>query len=1165
LAATGAIPVPAPPVPFGMAGGGPALAGHGPLSPAPSASSKKSTATLLPAGGTNTPEAPTNLAESPWDQSAVESTTPTLSATYNNAGSYTGYVQFEVLSYSGTVLATGQGTTVNPGSTSTWNYPTTAPPLQVGAEYKVEAESVSGSQSSGYDTNGTFYVDPRLAWGTQPWMTDVSWHPDSQMTVRVNAASGDLNVGMSMLSSVAGVNLPINLNFVSNAQQSSASGESHYVAWDWIDTFDENLYIDPTGQSATYFGPDGESAAFIKNGSSWNSPGGLPATLTSGAGGTYLLTWNSADSSHAAGQVDTFSSTGALTQEQSATGQTITINYSSGVISSITTSTGRTLDFNHYTSGADAGDLSNIQLAGSSFEVQFGYDSTGTLLTSITNSDNGITKFGYQSLNNQINSITTPAGRQLTIGYDSTGTRVASVSEVDNLFPTNPTWNFTYTQPTYTTGGTQCVPNQSQFECGTTVVQDPNSNTTTYTWDNADRVTNTKDAKGEAQATTWNSDNNVVSLTGISSQVESFQWDSTRDVLQKITNPSETLNGNQVNGSELDLTWSNTAPYTLSSVTDKSNTGSTLNFGYNADHEINQVTDGLSSQNTETATYQGIGGASCGGLTGDLCSITDFDGNTTKYGYDSAGDLTSITPPTQSGGTQLGTTTFGYNPLGQVTSKKDGNGNTTSYQWNGEGQVAKVTYQDGTSVSLGYDNDGNLLSETAPGGSSTFTYSPAGYMKTSDINGDNSSYTYDPVGNVKTVTGPLGTTTYSYSTVNELTSVVDPWGNTTVLTPDPNNDQLVGSVSIPGGTTETYGYDNANRVTSYLVGTPSGTQISTKYDYFTSGGADANLMQSSTNVLTSQTTSYSYDPLERLSSATGGPTSYSYTYNGDGDITSQDIGGAITNYSPNANHENAGDTYDASGNLTAYSALGSLTYNSGDQTTSITPNGGSKESISYLSDGQTLPTDFGSTSLSYNALGSDGLTGGNTAQILRTPGGQLLGEYTGGHPYYFLVDGGGSVAGLVNSTGTLEDSYTYSPYGAQTVATNNVYNPFAYDGGLTIPGTKLIQFGDRNYSPIRAGWLQPDPSGQNPGYVYAGDDPINAEDPTGEFTLPSWLSSALKWVGKVAPYACVAYEAEKWDINHPQDVAMHITPSISTIAGWAWGCSPASFLPNPFG
>jgi RHS repeat-associated protein len=939
-------------------------------------------------------------------------------------------------------------------------------------------------------------------------MTQVSWHPDSQMTVRVNAANGDLNVGMSMLQSVAGVNLPLDLNLVSNAQQASATGEARYVAWDWIDSFDGNLCIDPTGQSITYFGPDGESAAFIKNGSSWNKPGDLPATLTTEQNGDYQLAWNSSDSLHQAGQIDTFTSWGLLTQEQSATGQTISFtDNSSGQPTSLTTSTGRTLDFNYFTSGSDSGDLQNIQLVGSSFEIQFGYDSTGQILTSVTNPDNGVTKFGYQSLNNQINSITTPAGRQMTIGYDSTGTRVTSVAQIDNLFPSNPTWTFSYTPEAYTTGGTQCVPGQTQFECGTTVVQDPNSHDTTYTWDNADRVTNTKDAKGQTKATTWNSDNNVVSLTGTNNQVANFKWDPTYDVLQKIINPQETL-GTTTSSSELDLNWNTTAsPYTLSSVSDPSNTGSTLNYYYNSDHEINKVTDNITTpdipgtntpENTETASYQGVdGGASCGGITGDLCSITDFAGNTTTYAYNSAGDLTSITPPTQSGGTQLGTTTFGYNPLGQLTSKKDGNGNTTSYQLNGEGQITKVTYQNGTSVSLGYDADGNLQSETAPGSSSTFTYSPASYMKTSDINGDSTSYTYDPVGNVKTVTGPLGTTTYNYSTVNMLSSVIDPWGGTTTFTPTTNNDQLVGSVSIPGGTTETYGYDNANRVTSYQVATPSGTQISTKYDYFRSDNTDANLMQSSTNVLTSQTTSYSYDPLERLSSATGGSTNYSYSYNGNGDLLSQTIGGTTTNYSPNANHENAGDTYDASGNLTAYAALGSLTYNTGDQTSSITPNGGAQESISYLSDGQTLPTGFGSTNLSYNALGSDGLSGANTAQTLRTPGGQLIAEYTGSHPYYYLLDAGGSVAGLVNSTGTLENSYTYSPYGAQTAGANNIYNPFAYNSGLTIPGTKLIQFGDRNYSPVRAGWLQLDPSGQNPGYVYAADDPINESDLSG--------------------------------------------------------------------
>ncbi len=130
-------------MPFGFSGGGPALAGHGALSAAPAASWSRSTAaaTVHPlGGGTNTPEAPTALTEIPFTETAVESTTPTLSAVYNNASSsYNGYVQYEVLTPAGQVIATGDGITVSAGSVSTWNYPTTAAPLQVGRQYDIDA------------------------------------------------------------------------------------------------------------------------------------------------------------------------------------------------------------------------------------------------------------------------------------------------------------------------------------------------------------------------------------------------------------------------------------------------------------------------------------------------------------------------------------------------------------------------------------------------------------------------------------------------------------------------------------------------------------------------------------------------------------------------------------------------------------------------------------------------------------------------------------------------------------------------------------------------------------------------------------------------------------------------------------------------------------------
>ena len=56
----------------------------------------------------------------------------------------------------------------------------------------------------------------------------------------------------------------------------------------------------------------------------------------------------------------------------------------------------------------------------------------------------------------------------------------------------------------------------------------------------------------------------------------------------------------------------------------------------------------------------------------------------------------------------------------------------------------------------------------------------------------------------------------------------------------------------------------------------------------------------------------------------------------------------------------------------------------------------------------------------------------------------------------------------------------------------------AFDGGLQAPGTGLIHFGARYYNPAYGQWTQPDPTGQNPGYTYAGDNPVNNTDPGGQ-------------------------------------------------------------------
>ena len=113
-----------------------------------------------------------------------------------------------------------------------------------------------------------------------------------------------------------------------------------------------------------------------------------------------------------------------------------------------------------------------------------------------------------------------------------------------------------------------------------------------------------------------------------------------------------------------------------------------------------------------------------------LTQVTNPDGTTQSFGYDSQGDLSS-----QSGPGGVGTTTYSYGATGIVTETDpagnattlvttptetwsrtiDPSGNVTNLQYDSNGDLTGVTSPGGGSDQFSYDANGNLVSYTGPG------------------------------------------------------------------------------------------------------------------------------------------------------------------------------------------------------------------------------------------------------------------------------------------------------------------------------------------------------------------------------------------------------------------------------------------------------------------
>ena len=108
------------------------------------------------------------------------------------------------------------------------------------------------------------------------------------------------------------------------------------------------------------------------------------------------------------------------------------------------------------------------------------------------------------------------------------------------------------------------------------------------------------------------------------------------------------------------------------------------------------------------------------------------------------------------------------------------------------------------------------------------------------------------------------------------------------------------------------------------------------------------------------------------------------------------------------------------------------------------------------------------------------------------------------------------------STGNmrLQELAAYSAYGVQTIQAGADVTPFGFQGSYTDP-SGLIYLVNRYYDPATGEFLtvDPDVATTNAPYFYAGDDPVNESDPSGEWAN---ICHGVLWLGWIASPALCA-------------------------------------------
>jgi RHS repeat-associated protein len=804
------------------------------------------------------------------------------------------------------------------------------------------------------------------------------------------------------------------------------------------------------------------------------------------------------------------------------------------------------------------------------------------------NGDGVVTQLAYDSAGD-LTSSSTPDGNGsqdavTTATYDGDGEATSATAPDGNIsgantgnYTTVTAWNADGEQTSTTQAGgsgATVTPRVTSYgydaDSNRTTVTDARGYVTTAAYNADDEATLLTNPDGNAALTCYDGDGNAVqtvpptgvaagSLTpascpttypaGYSDRLAADATVTTYNVLGKQTQVTTPAPASQSGYETTTYVYDGNGNLTQTSAPPATNGGpdQVTTDTYNSAEQLASQTTGYGTAAAATTSY-------CYDLQGDKTAVVAPDGNTsgtapcqtaypwtvsatahpaqaayqTTYGFDSAGDQVSNTTPATAAAPSGATTTATYNAAGDVLTSTDPDGVTATYTYTTAGQPASLSYSGSAAhaVTYTYDADGSMTGTTDATGTSAYQYNPFGEI-TSSTNADNESvtYSYNADGDATGVTYPLPATatwaksdsvTYGYDNADQLTSFTDFNGNTTSITNTADGlpaTQKLGNT----GDTITASYDSTDGPAAISLANSSSTLQSFTY---TDAPAGNILTETDTPSSATSPASYGYDARGRVTFDTMGsqtPKDYGYdasgdltalpsggtgTYDHDGELTTTSQSGVTTSYTYSAD----GERLSTSQNSTTTT---SATWNGAQELTGYDDSAAQMSGATYQGNGLRASATF--TPAGGSSVTQDYLWAGETllmdsvdayiyGESSTTPAEQV--NLTTGTATYLVTDSLGSVRGTVNSSGALTGTTSYDAWGnPQTSGGLTATTPFGFAGGYTDPDG-LVYLVNRYYDPATGQFMSVDPDlaqTQQP-YQYTGDNPVNETDPTGDST-----------------------------------------------------------------